>query len=60
MVGDYLLNKRFGWQYQVYAIKDGVIFIKDITRENLRLNFNRSALVQRIKNGIYLHSPHPF
>lgn len=60
MVGDYILSKRFGWQYRIYAIKNGSIYIQDVVKQNLRLAFSRSALALRIKNEVYLHSPHPF
>jgi len=58
-IGDYLLSKRFGWQYKIVSIRSGAAIIQDITRENVRLKFSLSALRARIKNGSFWHSPHP-
>ena len=37
--GDYLLSKRFGWQYKIISIRNGVAVLQDIVRENVRVRF---------------------
>ena len=59
-VGDYLLSKRFGWQYKIISIRYGVAVIQDIVRENVRMKFSLSALCTRVKNDSFAHSPLPF
>ena len=59
-VGDYLLSKRFGWQYKIISIRYGVAVIQDIVRENVRMKFSLSALRNRVKNDSFVHSPLPF
>jgi len=59
-IGDYLLHKRFGWQYKIVSIRNGVAVIQDIVRDNVRLRFTLSALQNRVNVESYLHSPHPF
>ena len=59
-VGDYLLSKRFGWQYKIISIRYGVAVIQDIVRENVRMKFSLSALCSRVKNDSFAHSPLPF
>ena len=59
-VGDYLLSKRFGWQYKIISIRYGVAVIQDIVRENVRLKFSLSALHTRVKDDSFVHSPLPF
>lgn len=59
-VGDYLLSKRFGWQYKVVSIRNGVAVIQDIVRENVRMRFTIRALRNRIKIDSFVHSPLPF
>ena len=59
-VGDYLLSKRFGWQYKIISIRYGVAVIQDIVRENVRMKFSLSALHARVKNDSFVHSPLPF
>ena len=58
--GDYLLSKRFGWQYKIISIRYGVAVIQDIVRENVRMKFSLSALCTRVKNDSFAHSPLPF
>lgn len=58
-IGDYLLSKRFGWQYKIISITNGAVVIQDIVRENVRLRFSMSALENRINIGSFWHSPHP-
>jgi len=59
-VGDYLLSKRFGWQYKIISIRYGVAVIQDIVRENVRMKFSLTALCTRVKNDSFAHSPLPF
>ena len=59
-VGDYLLSKRFGWQYKIISIRYGVAVVQDIVREDVRLKFSLSALRTRVKNNSFVHSPLPF
>ena len=59
-VGDYLLSKRFGWQYKIISIRYGVAVVQDIVREDVRLKFSLSALRTRVKNDSFVHSPLPF
>ena len=58
--GDYLLSKRFGWQYKIISIRNGVAVLQDIVRENVRVRFTLLALRNRIEIDSFAHSPHPF
>lgn len=58
--GDYLLSKRFGWQYKIISIRNGVAVLQDIVRENVRVRFTLLALRNRIEIDSFVHSPHPF
>ena len=58
--GDYLLSKRFGWQYKIISIRNGVAVLQDIVRENVRVRFTLLALHNRIEIDSFAHSPHPF
>ena len=59
-VGDYLLSKRFGWQYKIISIRYGCAVIQDVVRENVRMKFSLSALHTRVENDSFVHSPLPF
>lgn len=59
-IGDYLLHKRFGWQYKIVSIRNGVAVIQDIVRDNVRIRFTLGALSKRVELESYLHSPYPF
>ena len=59
-IGDYLLSKRFGWQYKIISIRNGVAVLQDIVRENVRVRFTLLALRNRIEIDSFAHSPHPF
>ena len=58
--GDYLLSKRFGWQYKIISIRNGVAVLQDIVRENVRVRFTLRTLHNRIEIDSFAHSPHPF
>lgn len=58
--GDYLLSKKFGWQYKIISIRNGVAVLQDIVRENVRVRFTLLALRNRIEIDSFVHSPHPF
>ena len=58
--GDYLLSKRFGWQYKDISIRNGVAVLQDIVREKVRVRFTLRTLHNRIEIDSFAHSPHPF
>ena len=60
VVGDYLYSPRFGWQYKIVSLRNGVAVLQDLVRENVRVRFTILALQNRIKFNSFVHSPHPF
>jgi len=60
LVGDYLYSARFGWQYKIVSIRNGVAVVQDIIRENVRVRFTLLALRKRIEIKSFIHSPLPF
>jgi len=60
VVGDYLYSTRFGWQYKIVSLRNGVAVLQDLVRENVRVRFTILALHNRIKFNSFVHSPHPF
>ena len=60
VVGDYLYAPRFGWQYKIVSIRNGVAVVQDIIRENVRVRFTLLALKKRIEIKTFIHSSLPF
>lgn len=59
LVGDYLYSARFGWQYKIVSIRNGVAVVQDIIRKNVRVRFTLLALRKRIEIKSFIHSPLP-